>query len=49
MWTSLAAGLIGGVLFLIFYLAGGMGAGDVKLITAVGCMAGSQMSPICWY
>ena len=38
--TSLAAGLICGVIFLIFYLAGGMGAGDVKLITAVGCIAG---------
>jgi len=38
--TSLAAGLICGVIFLIFYLAGGMGAGDVKLITAVGALAG---------
>jgi prepilin peptidase CpaA len=38
--TSLAAGLICGVIFLIFYLAGGMGAGDVKLIAAVGCLAG---------
>ena len=38
--TSLAAGLICGVLFLVFYIAGGMGAGDVKLILAVGCIAG---------
>jgi prepilin peptidase CpaA len=38
--TSLAAGLICGTIFLIFYLAGGMGAGDVKLIAAVGCLAG---------
>jgi len=38
--TSLAAGLICGAIFLIFYLAGGMGAGDVKLIAAVGCIAG---------
>jgi prepilin peptidase CpaA len=37
---SAAAGAIGGGLFLIFYLAGGMGAGDVKLMTAVACMAG---------
>jgi prepilin peptidase CpaA len=37
---SLAAGLICGVVFLLFYIAGGMGAGDVKLITAVGCIAG---------
>jgi len=39
-WTSLVAGLICGVIYLILYLAGGMGAGDVKLITAVGCLAG---------
>jgi prepilin peptidase CpaA len=38
--VSLAAGLVCGVIFLVFYLAGGMGAGDVKLITAVGCLAG---------
>lgn len=38
--NSLLAGLICGVAFVIFYIAGGMGAGDVKLITAVGCLAG---------
>src|SRR5580693_1433933 len=38
--TAALAGLICGVVFLVFYLAGGMGAGDVKLITAVGCIAG---------
>ena len=38
--TSLAAGLICGLVFLVFYIAGGMGAGDVKLIAAVGCIAG---------
>ncbi len=38
--TSFAAALICGVIFLVFYLAGGMGAGDVKLMTAVGCLAG---------
>jgi prepilin peptidase CpaA len=38
--VSLAAGLVCGVIFLVFYLAGAMGAGDVKLITAVGCLAG---------
>jgi prepilin peptidase CpaA len=37
---SLLAGLIAGTIFLLFYLAGGMGAGDVKLITAIGCIAG---------
>ena len=39
-FNSLAAGLICGLIFLLFYLAGGMGAGDVKLIMAVGCIAG---------
>jgi prepilin peptidase CpaA len=38
--TAAAGGLICGLIFLVFYLAGGMGAGDVKLITAVGCMSG---------
>lgn len=37
---SAAAAAIGGGLFLIFYLAGGMGAGDVKLMTAIACIAG---------
>jgi prepilin peptidase CpaA len=35
------AGLLAGGLFLLFYLAGGMGGGDVKLITAIGCIVGS--------
>jgi len=38
--TSALAGLICFSIFLIFWLAGGMGAGDVKLIAAVGCLAG---------
>jgi prepilin peptidase CpaA len=38
--SSFAAGLICGVVFLLFYIAGGMGAGDVKLMAAVGCIAG---------
>jgi prepilin peptidase CpaA len=38
--SAAAAGLICGLIFLVFYLAGGMGAGDVKLITAAGCIAG---------
>ena len=39
-WRAAAAGgLICGLIFLVFYLAGGMGAGDVKLITAAGCLA----------
>jgi prepilin peptidase CpaA len=38
--SALAGGLICGIVFLVFYIAGGMGAGDVKLITAVGCIFG---------
>jgi prepilin peptidase CpaA len=38
--TSFGAAVVCGGIFLFFYLAGGMGAGDVKLITAVGCIAG---------
>jgi prepilin peptidase CpaA len=38
--SAAAAGLICGLIFLVFHLAGGMGGGDVKLITAVGCIAG---------
>jgi prepilin peptidase CpaA len=37
---SLAALLVCGAVFLIFHLAGGMGAGDVKLIAAQGCLLG---------
>lgn len=40
MLLAFAAGLICGLIFLVFYIAGGMGAGDVKLIMAVGCIAG---------
>jgi len=40
------AGLIAGGIFLIFFLAGGMGAGDVKLMTAVGCIAGLSPLPL---
>jgi prepilin peptidase CpaA len=38
-----AAGLICGLIFLLFHLAGGMGGGDVKLIAAAGCVAGLQL------
>lgn len=38
--SALASGLLCGLVFVVFYLAGGMGAGDVKLITAAGCLAG---------
>jgi prepilin peptidase CpaA len=38
---SALAGLIGGGLFLLFFMAGGMGGGDVKLMAAVCCLAGT--------
>ena len=37
---SAAAAAIGGGVFLFLYLAGGMGAGDVKLMTAIACIVG---------
>jgi prepilin peptidase CpaA len=36
--------LLCGLIFLLFHLAGGMGGGDVKLITAVGCNAGLSLT-----
>lgn len=45
--TAAAAGLCCGLIFLLFHLAGGMGGGDVKLITAAGSIAGlSLMGPL---
>jgi prepilin peptidase CpaA len=38
--SALAGGLVGGGAFLVFFLIHAMGAGDVKLITAVGCFVG---------
>jgi prepilin peptidase CpaA len=40
MASAAAAGLICGLVFLAFFLAGGMGGGDVKLIAAAGCITG---------
>ena len=40
MGASAVAGLIAGAIFLVFFLAGGMGGGDVKLMAAVGCIVG---------
>lgn len=43
-WSSavlaLAAAAVGGGIFLLFHIAGGMGAGDVKLMTAIACVVG---------
>ncbi len=41
---AIAGGLIGGGVFLIFFLLHAMGAGDVKLITAVGALVGPSLS-----
>jgi prepilin peptidase CpaA len=38
--SAVAGGLLAGGVFLVFFLIHAMGAGDVKLITAVGCFAG---------
>jgi prepilin peptidase CpaA len=40
--SSLLGGLLGAAIFLGLYVAGGMGAGDVKLFAAVGAMVGPQ-------
>jgi prepilin peptidase CpaA len=42
---SALAGLIAGGIFFVFFLAGGMGAGDVKLMAAVGSFAGLSALP----
>src|SRR2546426_8746851 len=39
---SLGGAAFGVAIFLVFYIAGGMGAGDVKLFGAVGAFAGPQ-------
>jgi prepilin peptidase CpaA len=48
-WRSfldgLSAGLIGGGIFFIFFLVRGMGAGDVKLMAAVGVWSGLRQLP----
>ena len=41
-WTSLEGAMVGLGLFVVFYVAGGMGAGDVKLFAAVGALVGPQ-------
>lgn len=45
--TAAAGGILCGLIFLVFHIAGGMGGGDVKLIMAVGCNAGLlQIEPL---
>ena len=40
MGGAVLGGLIAGALFFVFYIGGGLGAGDVKLMVAVCCLAG---------
>ena len=42
---SLLAGLLGGGVIFLFFVAGGMGAGDVKLMAAVCCFTGPRLVP----
>lgn len=41
---GLGGGLLGGGIFLLFFLVRGMGAGDVKLMAAVGLFAGLRQT-----
>ena len=41
--SSAAAGALCLLVFFIFHIAGGMGAGDVKLMAAMGCLFGLSM------
>lgn len=40
MAIAAAAGFLSGAAFFLFFIVGGMGGGDVKLMAAVGCIAG---------
>lgn len=42
LWFSFAGLGLGGGMLLVFYLLGGMGAGDVKLLASVGALLGSE-------
>jgi prepilin peptidase CpaA len=47
MLDGLAAGLLGGGVFLVFFLVRGMGAGDVKLMASVGVWSGlNYLAPV---
>ena len=46
LFGCLLAGLVAGGMALLFYMARGMGAGDVKLLAAVGCWAGLHVLPL---
>jgi prepilin peptidase CpaA len=43
LWHSFAGALIGFGVFLVFYLLGGMGGGDVKLMAGFGALLGYRL------
>jgi prepilin peptidase CpaA len=44
---AVLGGLVGGGLFVIFFLLHAMGAGDVKLVAGIGCLLGPQRTFHC--
>ena len=42
LWDALLGGFYGFVVFLVFYLLGGMGGGDIKLMAAFGTILGGE-------
>lgn len=40
--TSITGLIIGGSIFFVFYIMGGMGAGDIKLMAAIGALFGPK-------
>jgi prepilin peptidase CpaA len=43
VWNALLGSLIGFAVFLIFFLLGGMGGGDIKLMGGFGAILGPQL------
>lgn len=42
LWDALLGAVIGFVVFLVFYWLGGMGGGDIKLMSAFGTIVGGK-------
>ena len=42
LWDALLGGFYGFIVFFVFYLLGGMGGGDIKLMAAFGAILGGQ-------